>query len=1412
MYLAASPDAWDLLWTFPDVSVASTSLSVPSKSVVVHRVAPTDPIPPHVNASKCRPFGTSKPIARQLVGAFTYDAVTPEAIVLGCGGSAKPSDAPGHREVDAGHKTSQSVKRCVQIADENDGKGQESRGCFLDTVTSSLHCPDISGDVSGDAASAPTSSVNSLTSRSSVQSVTTLDGGGDGRRVGAQDANPTEGETALVAGDRQHKKSVSADSRHHHFLPGDHVAGERIREPLPSTELSDGSETSSSSRSAKISIGACTGTGTYSTGRVGLGSCQAADAATLAARNEMGRWISLDVITDGRGVHSTAMYGNGDPIDRGQQPCHTASEEPCIAVTMEGPGVTAAAAAATWGSESLRQFYRNRDPRRQRSLECQQQPGLLDVSEQQRQQYRHQFISKTHIPTAVSLPPGGELRSLFDASLRAPSDAMPPLAGVPAEAASGAAAGKTSLSATNATAAAADPVTTYTGATCDAAMSPPLQHQQRLPLQHTAIRRGPRTTTALLLSKVRSGVAAAAAPAVVAAARVDRDFGACEAVCVRGSEWWPRRTTVGCCKQRVGVGGGSTRRAAEGIRKNRSTHLQPGLVVYDRDMEDRLEFEASGFSSDSSSGGWGGLRCATAAAVTAKPHDRRRTATSMLDEVQRALAAAAANADTDVAVTAAVGGGLHHRKAWRLPPLLRGRFDFSTARRRGSHVAAVARGGRRGLEATEKLAEKGGGPLSRPKAMGSDLERLRGAGNGAVGGAAAACPSAGHTLAQPPGSGSRSSSSGGGGGGDDGGNGSSPALALLQALDAWRTRRARSVRKTPEALLRLGLLADLAARCPTAVLELEDFPGLPRPFTRKYGQEVLDICRNHAHLRASRAAAVGATGGGDIGGGPRTYVSSGGGGGGGGGSMVATAAAQPVFGQRLAEEGADAIDRAPRPSSKCSDDGGDDDDPVGGGEILGAHVNDAAQGCGESGDDSGGGAAEDGPVCVATINRPVGPSGDVAQHVWRMRQQLLHILGVQEGDDDRPPRATMSRRRLAPSSAAVGGGGMVGSDVCGAVGGGGSSAPASGDLTPRGRCGNADTGPLSTGGAIGSGNRGGWEVASSHMCHTSGCRAASPSPSPSHPSDEIRKVVSTAAANGDVGGAGIAEGVGPKREAREVKAAAAAAKSTAGASAAGTADAAAATRCAGKRLTPDGGGVHRSSPGKARKCGPADSPRQAATAAGMVYLGALRAATAGEAVPAGWSPLPEGCRARSGRRLALASTPSLNGAKVKCLLGYLAEAGTAAAPLLEAIVPHPVLWGSDAGGTSAPSSSAATVTGASASAAVVPAAAVAMATAAHRLGRIGGQEQLRQLRGLVEVAMPAWEVRRVLSCRTLSPAAQAVAVLRLDYGASRDTVRLAFRRLSLLVHPDKNRSSGAADAFALVSAAASRLLGGQQQK
>jgi hypothetical protein len=233
---------------------------------------------------------------------------------------------------------------------------------------------------------------------------------------------------------------------------------------------------------------------------------------------------------------------------------------------------------------------------------------------------------------------------------------------------------------------------------------------------------------------------------------------------------------------------------------------------------------------------------------------------------------------------------------------------------------------------------------------------------------------------------------------------------------------------------------------------------------------------------------------------------------------------------------------------------------------------------------------------------------------------------------------------------------------------------------------------------------------------------------------------------------------------------------------------------------------------RAHKRAAGDSPRsrpvatavkpKAARAAAKAKLAALElaaaAAKAKGAEPSSLVSLPAGCRARGGTLLAYAPTPNLHGAQVYYLLGILAEASaTAATP------PSP-----DGAAAAASGGDAEAAWSRDAAAAVLPAEAVAVAAAAQGMGRPRGLEHVRRLRAMVAAAMPAWEVRRVLACTAVvDPAAQPAAVLRLEPGASREAVRVAFRRLSLLVHPDKNRSPGAAEAFALVSTSASRLLG-----
>ena len=79
---------------------------------------------------------------------------------------------------------------------------------------------------------------------------------------------------------------------------------------------------------------------------------------------------------------------------------------------------------------------------------------------------------------------------------------------------------------------------------------------------------------------------------------------------------------------------------------------------------------------------------------------------------------------------------------------------------------------------------------------------------------------------------------------------------------------------------------------------------------------------------------------------------------------------------------------------------------------------------------------------------------------------------------------------------------------------------------------------------------------------------------------------------------------------------------------------------------------------------------------------------------------------------------------------------------------------------------------------------------------ISQAREKRELQELAQASAGAWEVARVLACASLPPGARPAAVLRVPATAGREDVRSAFRRLSLLVHPDKHRSCGrAAEAF-----------------
>lgn len=85
--------------------------------------------------------------------------------------------------------------------------------------------------------------------------------------------------------------------------------------------------------------------------------------------------------------------------------------------------------------------------------------------------------------------------------------------------------------------------------------------------------------------------------------------------------------------------------------------------------------------------------------------------------------------------------------------------------------------------------------------------------------------------------------------------------------------------------------------------------------------------------------------------------------------------------------------------------------------------------------------------------------------------------------------------------------------------------------------------------------------------------------------------------------------------------------------------------------------------------------------------------------------------------------------------------------------------------------------------------------------------------------LPTWEVRRLLACKGLPPPSRHHVALRLHRpaasGASAavrcvtpapEQVRVAYRRLCLTVHPDKNPCTAAAEAFQVLRAACDALL------
>lgn len=76
-----------------------------------------------------------------------------------------------------------------------------------------------------------------------------------------------------------------------------------------------------------------------------------------------------------------------------------------------------------------------------------------------------------------------------------------------------------------------------------------------------------------------------------------------------------------------------------------------------------------------------------------------------------------------------------------------------------------------------------------------------------------------------------------------------------------------------------------------------------------------------------------------------------------------------------------------------------------------------------------------------------------------------------------------------------------------------------------------------------------------------------------------------------------------------------------------------------------------------------------------------------------------------------------------------------------------------------------------------------------------------ELRALAKRLMPAWEVQRILACESLTPGVQCCAILRVKEGDGYEKMRSNFKKLSLVIHPDKNCTPEASRAFAKLQSA-----------
>ncbi|GMH42404.1 hypothetical protein BSKO_10323 [Bryopsis sp. KO-2023] len=76
-----------------------------------------------------------------------------------------------------------------------------------------------------------------------------------------------------------------------------------------------------------------------------------------------------------------------------------------------------------------------------------------------------------------------------------------------------------------------------------------------------------------------------------------------------------------------------------------------------------------------------------------------------------------------------------------------------------------------------------------------------------------------------------------------------------------------------------------------------------------------------------------------------------------------------------------------------------------------------------------------------------------------------------------------------------------------------------------------------------------------------------------------------------------------------------------------------------------------------------------------------------------------------------------------------------------------------------------------------------------------------ELRPLCSELVDQWEVNRILACKSLPDWSRCLVVLRLQGPQTLETAKAAFKKLTLIVHPDKNKSKGASEAFCMVKEA-----------